>query len=321
MSLQPYLPIVLRHDPDSRYVSDPDFHAFKDIRGATKAQLDATGRVCAMKTPTHDNTVYVWIPAENPSAPEELRYFCHGWGLSTYNPVTRRGYTVCSTYVHEILRDEKLATCIVPESTSTILAANEPLNRALTEGDVTLEKINANIIDINKTPAYTGAWGIQPDDIVVWWGQNTMTPWYKRIHNPDSNLICMHTARVVRPVFKADRNWLGAIRLYLSEDTVMSSKNGGEPLQEEISLRALMNDPAYKPCKTIGVYRLTKPVPIPDPEEPPQHVLDQIPPLPDGAPQVALPLLPLLEVGQPQVEHANQLLALINDQGQVTSDI
>ena len=250
------LPIVRWAQPLVQFRDRQDFHAFESLSRPSQAQRDANGDVLIMRTP-NGQRVYVWVSDQNPETPAECRYYCHGWGLGTYDPANNVGYTIMSTFVHVVLRDPALAQNIVPESKETIIATNPHVN------NLTMDQIfGANPVDVNTDPNYAGHWNIKISDVVAWWGQNTQTPLIKRLHLPKSNLICMHTAVITQPVFKARKVGIlkNKVEWYLSKDTSMSSKNGPQIFLENTTLRAVMK--VYKQFPTIGIYRLE---PIPGP--------------------------------------------------------
>lgn len=158
---------------------------------------------------------------------EQLRYFCHGIGLGTYDPIHKIGYTVFSEYVQNILWDPCLVTRIVPE----------------TGGPIPCRTDHSHYVD---------DWSIRSGDVVGWWNADPLPG--KARPEDKLKLTCFHTARIVQPLFISAKTKDDRIVWYLSERTQITSKNGPQALKPNATLGEISND--YKQHYFRGIYRL-----------------------------------------------------------------
>ncbi|KAI9701478.1 MAG: hypothetical protein M1836_001534 [Candelina mexicana] len=200
---------------------------------ATAAEKAISGDIYDIWIPSTDGIGNAWVNP-NAAAPAEHKYYCHGYGLGTYNTETMEGYTIDSGSTKKVLADKSLFTTVQKERKYYIRATREgPGNDA-----------NAQYFDIKA------------GDIVAFWA------YYNKKHEqvslmlkdyapftPGTYLAVFHTARIKTPIFKKGtiRGW------YLSEDTVLTSKNGPQPLRD-YTLRELLNV-NYRETTSCGVYR------------------------------------------------------------------
>ncbi|KAF2878454.1 hypothetical protein BDV95DRAFT_557510 [Massariosphaeria phaeospora] len=167
-----------------------------------------------MKT-SQDKPVIVYVPtAANKAKGGEERYFCHGWGLGTYDIQNKTGYSVSSTTCADVLADATYFQPVVEPNQSYI-----PANADIKKGDIV---------------AWFRSWDHIPDQNV-------------RIRSGE--ICCMHTAIIEEPVFGNE----GGNKV-LSFATVVSSKNGGEDLNRNMTLRQV--DAHYQNTHNVyGVFR------------------------------------------------------------------
>lgn len=265
------------------------YHPWKG-EGIPAAQLAAVGRVVWMRTPKNME-ILVYMPDKTAAAnTESLRYFCHGFGLSTYIPNSNdndnNGYTIMSTHCGVVLKDDQLAQEIVGETRilmgqytpgflqipveqlqSPIIGTNPKVDR-LTESQI-FGALFSSKVDVNGNADYCREWNIRSGDVVAWWSATAdrrpieRFPRYDQVPPTRPTSFCEHTAIITKPIFEP-RKENGQVRWYLSRDTKVQSKNGGLDLDTDTTLGKVMD--FYHNSRIIAVYRL---LPIPPTPPPP----------------------------------------------------
>jgi hypothetical protein len=237
-------PLVLREDPLPQFMVERDWYPWKDKPSLILEQPEAaevSGPLYKMRT-TQNKEVKVWkVDAISVSkrlkggaVPANLRYYCHGWGLQTFDINANVGYTVTSDTCHRVLLDPGLFVQISSFPTKLnddIVLRPKPGH----ESDLVNGR-KGTFGSVWGIDSYKASYDIEKGDVIAWLrprdGAVQQFGFLNASANAlDAGIICGHTAIIDEPHIK-EVPPTGSGIIALDWSTYMSSKNGSKPFKK-----------------------------------------------------------------------------------------